>query len=491
LRWQTAFRRLFVILACDNLATKQQPLSMNFNAAKTMTSSNKHGSTFDAGFWVLVSQGGTQFLRLFTSIFLTRLLSPDAFGLIAIAMTFVTAIHMVSDLGLRQIIVTSEHSTSPLFLDTVWSLQIIRGVLILVVALVGALGLSFLANWLGHSNFGVYSDPALPAVFAMLGLSAVILGFESTGIGVAVRDTNLGRMVVIDILVQLISAAMTLLLAYYFRSVWPLVAGNLVGASARVLLSRKLFVDHVNSFRLDKEYMKEILNFSKWIFTSSAMGFVVNNADKLAFSLVMSATQFGTVAIAISLLGVLLDTINRLVDNVAFPKFRQAVQKNNSIALAETFFRFRFWLESVVFFLIAFLWFASDSIVQLLFDSRYQSAAQYLRILSLTQLWLIASCCSSLGLALGNTSLLAKTTWIRLVLTIFFPFVGYHFFGEMGVAWALVAAQMPAVLYAVFSARSLLGQKGINKRGMLAFLFVPLGGLVGYLVSIVLPLVRH
>jgi O-antigen/teichoic acid export membrane protein len=446
----------------------------------------KLGSSADAGRWVLASQGGSHLLRLLTSIALTRLLAPEAFGLIAIAMTFVTAIQMISDLGLRQIVITSQHSASSLFLDTVWSLQIIRGLVIFLIALCGAIGLYLGATVFWSSGTGVYSDPALPLVLAMIGISAVILGFESTGISMAVRNTNLKRLVAVDLLTHVISASMTLLMAYFYRSVWSLVIGNLVGATSRALLSRKVFSDHRNSFRLDKRYVKEILGFAKWIFASSGMGFLVNHADKIAFSLVMSAANFGTVAISISLLAVLLETLNRLVENVVFPKLSQAVQSDIPGQVAKTFFKFRFWLEAVIFFSIAFIWVSSDSIVDFLFDSRYQQAAEYLRILCLTQLWLVASCCSSLGLALGNTKLLATVTLVRLVLVVALPFVGYRYFGEVGVAWALVAAQIPAILIAILWARQLLGETEFNFSALLAWLFLPLGALTGYLVSSVL-----
>jgi O-antigen/teichoic acid export membrane protein len=459
---------------------------MNQKTEKLVNTPILNGSTFNAGFWVLVSQVGTQTMRLLTSILLTRLLSPDAFGLIAIAMTLVTAIHMVSDLGLRQIIVTSENAGSPLFLDTIWTLQILRGLAVFVVALLGAVGLFFSKSLFGLAPVGVYSDPALPVVLAFIGISALILGFESTGIGMAIRGTKLGRMAAVDILTSVVSALMTLGLAYFYRSVWPLVIGNLAGAATRVILSRRIFGDHINQIRLSKQYVTEILSFAKWIFTSSAMGFVVNNADKLAFSMVMTTTKFGTVTIAISLLGVLLDTINRLIENVVFPKFRQAAQSDDPSQLTKTFQRFRLVLDSTVCFSTTFLWFASDSIVGLLFDHRYQAAAEYLRILSFTQLWLIASCCSSLGLALSKPKLLARVTWIRLVLTFVFPVIGYRIAGEVGIAWALVAAQIPAVFYAVVSARRLLGETRISIKTFQAGLSIPLGGLCGYIFALAL-----
>jgi O-antigen/teichoic acid export membrane protein len=459
---------------------------MNHKTEKLVNTPILNGSTFNAGFWVLASQVGTQTMRLLTSILLTRLLSPDAFGLIAIAMTLVTAIYMVSDLGLRQIIVTSENAGSPLFLDTIWTLQILRGLAVFVLALLGAAGLFFSKSLFGFAPAGVYSDPALPVVLAFIGVSALVLGFESTGVGTAIRGTNLGRMTAVDILTAVISALITLGLAYFYRSVWPLVIGNLAGAATRVILSRRIFSDHINQIRLNKQYVTEILSFSKWIFASSAMGFVVNNADKLAFSMVMTTTKFGTVTIAISLLGVLLDTINRLIENVVFPKFRQATQSNDPSQLTSTFQRFRLVLDSAVFFLTAFIWFASDSIVRLLFDHRYQEAAEYLRILSFTQLWLIASCCSSLGLALGESNLLARVTSIRLILTFVFPVIGYRIAGDIGIAWALVAAQIPAVVYAVVSARRLLGETGIGLKTFQAGLAIPFGGLCGYVASSVL-----
>ena len=58
--------------------------------------------------WTVVDFGGNQFLRLASNLLLTRLLFPEAFGLMAIVQVFITGLEMFSDAGVQSSIIQNK-----------------------------------------------------------------------------------------------------------------------------------------------------------------------------------------------------------------------------------------------------------------------------------------------------------------------------------------------------------------------------------------------
>src|SRR5688572_8201645 len=80
--------------------------------------------------WTFIQNGAALLLRLFGNLLLTRLLTPEAFGLMAVVQAFVVALAHLSDVGISQSIVVHRRGDDPAFLNTVWTVQILRGILI-------------------------------------------------------------------------------------------------------------------------------------------------------------------------------------------------------------------------------------------------------------------------------------------------------------------------------------------------------------------------
>src|SRR6056297_1388295 len=80
-----------------------------------------------AGF-TAVKFGGQNFLRLASNLVLTRLLFPEAFGIMAIVQVVLGGVAMFSDIGIRASIVQNPRGDEPDFLNTAWTVQIIRGI---------------------------------------------------------------------------------------------------------------------------------------------------------------------------------------------------------------------------------------------------------------------------------------------------------------------------------------------------------------------------
>ena len=92
----------------------------------------------NAGSWALGGYAIGQILRLASNLILARLLFPEAFGIMAIAAAIHVGVVMLTDVGIGQSIIVHQDGGDELFLDTAWILQIIKGVLITVMLILGS-----------------------------------------------------------------------------------------------------------------------------------------------------------------------------------------------------------------------------------------------------------------------------------------------------------------------------------------------------------------
>src|SRR5262245_23612870 len=89
--------------------------------------------------WTVLGFGAMQLLRFGFNLALTRLIAPQVFGVMAIVNLCVQALHMFSDLGIRQCVIHHARGDEADFLNTAWTLQILRGLLLWALAAAVAL----------------------------------------------------------------------------------------------------------------------------------------------------------------------------------------------------------------------------------------------------------------------------------------------------------------------------------------------------------------
>src|SRR5215470_13861150 len=92
--------------------------------------------------WTVVLFGLGQLLRIVSSIILTRLLSPDLFGLLVIVYALQNGIDMFSDLGFAQNLIVNRNADSPEFYNTLWSVRLFRSFLLSACCIAAAVPLS-------------------------------------------------------------------------------------------------------------------------------------------------------------------------------------------------------------------------------------------------------------------------------------------------------------------------------------------------------------
>lgn len=416
--------------------------------------------------WIILGFGVSQVIRLGNNLVMTRLLIPELFGMMAIVTVIRVGVYMFSELGLKVNVIRHEEGEKPEFINTAWTIQVMRGFVIWLVILFIAFVIGRLQILDFFPDKSVYSVKDLPLVIVVAGFSSIILGFESSNIWLAHRHLTLGKVTLIEIFSQIMGVCVMVSWAMREPTVWALVAGSLVPALFRTLLSHSMLDGEKNYFYLDKKIIIELLHFGKWLLLSAIITFIALNGDRLLLGAFLTAEQLGVYSVAFFLANSLREAVSKLNSKVCYPLLSKA---NRNGTLQRTYYSIRLKLDFVLFFFVGLLFVISPVIVDFLYDQRYASSGHMMQILVVSLIAVNYRLANFLFLAFGkpfvNTvavSAKALFLWISVPLL-------YAEYGLYGALWGIAMSGLVDIpVFILFMAK----YKFISWRK--EFLFIPM-----------------
>ncbi len=315
-----------------------------------------------------------QALRLGANLVLTRLLFPEAFGLLALVTVVLAGLTMLSDIGLGPSIAQSPRGDDPDFLDTAWTIQALRGALLWLAACALALPAA-----------AFYGAPELALLLPAAGLSLLIAGFAPTRIETAARHLRLGRVTALELAAQAVGIGAMVALAAATGSVWALVVGGLVGAVARLWLMHRALPGAANRFRWERAAVRELVRFGKWIFLSTMLAFLIAQGDKAILGRFLSLAELGVYNIGWFLASVPALLGGAVVGRVLIPLYRETPPDAPSAAQRRLRL-LRAGLTGGLMALVLLFAFGGVPLVGLLYDPRYQAAGGVVVAIALAQI---------------------------------------------------------------------------------------------------------
>lgn len=418
---------------------------------------------------------------------MTRLLLPEMFGVMAIASLVVVGLSLFSDVGLKPGIIQSRRGNDPIFLNTAWTMQILRGLVLWLVAL----GISLLIYVAQQHNFisdtSVYQNPSLPLVVAISSFAAVISGFESTKMFEASRDLSVASITKIEICGQLGGLVVMIGWGLLDASIWALVAGGTASALVRAALSHVWLSGTKNRLQWERAAFIEILEFGKWIFFSSFLFFFASSGDRMLLGGMIDAKLLGTYVIAYVMFSSIDQFLTRIVVEVSFPALSEVIREQPE-RLTASYYKFHAVIASVTYLSCGALFVSGHSIIHLLYDARYQSAGQILEILSLTLLTVPPRIATQCFLALGVAKVYFYLSAIRIVALFSATPIGFYFWGFEGALWGIVLSYFSSVPSTIILAAK---YKLFDLRKELLAFFALIGGVVlGEALNVVVSLIK-
>jgi O-antigen/teichoic acid export membrane protein len=350
----------------------------------------------------IASQG----LRLASNLILTRILFPEAFGMMALITVVLIGVAMLSDIGTSQSIMQSQRGDDPSFLDTAWTLQIIRGVV---------LWLATLALTPAVASF--YGEPDLLSYLPVVAFNLVIGGFKPTRMETANRHMQAGRLTILDLCAQFVGVTLGVLLALALRDVWALVISAVAGAAVHLVLMHAFLPGHRNQLRWEREAVWELIHFGKWIFLATLSGFIVGQADKILLGRYLDLDHFGIYNISYFLASVPLLLGGAVLQRVLIPTYRTSPPAA-SAANRAVIRKLRTGALAALLLVTAVLALGGPWLVRALFDSRYYEGQGIVVLIAIAQIpSLIIMTCDQAALAMGDSRRYFWFLSVRAVLT--------------------------------------------------------------------------
>jgi O-antigen/teichoic acid export membrane protein len=279
---------------------------------------------FRAGTWSLIAYGGANVLSLLRSVILARLLVPADFGLLALADVVIGLLTIMTYMGLTQYAIYKSDAGNDL-LNTVWTLSVLRGLLLAAVAflIAGPVG-SF------------YRAPELSLVMRVMAVTFVVAGFGNPGLILLNKELEFRKLGIFGLSVSFFGTLLTVALAWSLRSVWALVAGTVITATLEAAGGYWLH-PYRPRWLWKPQLVRSALGYGKYITGSGILSYFLTQGDNAIVGRMLGTTALGYYNFAYRLANLPTTSITHVIGQVAFPAY--AKLQNDRPALISAYLR--------------------------------------------------------------------------------------------------------------------------------------------------------
>jgi PST family polysaccharide transporter len=258
--------------------------------------------------WAFAMNWGQRGLTTVFTFVLAAILGPRDFGVVAMAMVYVTFIDGFVEQGLGTAIVQRkdvdrEHLESAFWLNLAWSLAFV--------------GITFLtAGWWAQAN----DLPELENVIKALSPTIVLASLTIVQFSLLQREMDFKSLAIRANAAALGGGVVGIVLALTGFGVWALVAQQLVSNGVSAVLFW-LLGRWVPRLRFSWTHSRELLGFSVHVFAANMGGFLNRRADALLMGLFFGPVVVGIYRLADRIVDVVLELTMRPVGAISLPHF--------------------------------------------------------------------------------------------------------------------------------------------------------------------------
>jgi lipopolysaccharide exporter len=403
-------------------------------------------------------------LALFSTLLLARLLTPEDFGLVALATTMLAIIGSLTELSLSSALIHHENPTERHF-QTAWTLNLIRA------TLVGAI-------FCGAAPFGAaaYGEPRLANIMYVLALSVVMGGFNNPKTVVFTRNLVFWQEFAITVLQKLAAFIVGIAIAIIYKSYWALVGGTIAAQLVGILVS---YVIIPFKPKIKFTYARELWSFSIWL----TLGQIVNTLnwklDHLLIGGYLGRPTLGFYSVGDNLAGMPTREIIGPLETTLFPGFAKIANDNNRLKLA--YRSAQSLISSIALPAGIGCALIAHPLVLLGMGVKWLPAVDVIQVLACVfAIQTLSSPAHSLAMAKGQTRLLFQRDLLSFCIRVPIIVTGMYLGGLLGIIYAravtgMIAMVINMVLVRRMIALGLVEQFSSNKRSIISVLMMTAG----------------
>lgn len=380
--------------------------------------------------WVSGARVAINLIGLASTLLLARFLMPADFGLIAIAMAFVTIFGSISELSLSSALIQHDDPSEAHY-DTAFTLNALRSVL---------LGSAIAA--LAWPISALYGDPRLGPVLLVVAVGVTISGFANPRMVIFTRRLEFWQSFVVDVSGKLIGFFVAVSIAFLYRSYWALAISAVIVQFQSFLLSY-ILIRYRPRFTISE--WRDLIGFSVWISLGQAINTINWRSDGLLIGYFLGNQPLGYYSFGDNLASMPTREATAPIAQTLFPAFsrlnreksrlRSAYQRSQAMLSAIALpigFGFAILAEPLVLATVGAKWLPAVIVIQMLSG--------------IFTVQTLGSSVQPLAMAMGETRWLFNVTIINILIRIPMIMIGIAAAGLVGVLCARICSGLIGTL---------------------------------------------
>jgi polysaccharide transporter, PST family len=360
----------------------------------------KSNKVFNGAIITVAMRWSDRLIGLVSTVVLARLLMPEDFGIVAMAMLVVGFVDVFLNMGVNQVLIHNREAEREDY-DTAWTVRFVQSLCVgTIVFCTAPLAVDY------------FDTPDVANVLRVMAFSIVVGGLENIGIITFQKELEFGRDFKFFFIKRIISFIVTLTIAIVFQTYWAMVIGSVVGRLTGVILSYGM-----HSYRPSFSFARlaSIWSFSQWVLFRNIGGYFDGTIDRFLIGNRLDATALGGYTLAGEVAALPTSELLAPIGRVLFPAFVD--KRDDSVEFAG-----RVSMALGVQGMVALpaclgIAFVATDLVDVALGSKWLFIAPLIQIMAFSHLVvsLIHSCGYAL-LALGKVKIQAMLTWFQALL---------------------------------------------------------------------------
>ncbi len=258
--------------------------------------------------WSTIQNSGSQVFSLIIFLVLARLLTPETFGLIALANVFLAFMQIFRQQGFSKALVQREN-LEPEHLDAAFWSQLIFGILLT--------GITFFSASLVAS---IFDQPKLIPILQCLSSIFIINSLNHVHNAILQREFAFKTLAMRSLFATVISGMVGIGMAFAGYGVWSLVASNITVELVALIVIWSA-VDWRPKFSFSIKYFQDLFSFGMYVLAFKFIKFFDKRIDNLLIGYFLGEVALGYYAIAYRILEEMTQLLVKTINKVALPTF--------------------------------------------------------------------------------------------------------------------------------------------------------------------------
>lgn len=332
------------------------------------SSSNIRQKAIRGVIWSAAQRYGDRAISFVVMLVLARLLSPTAFGLVALALVFISFAQIFIDQGFGDAVVQSPQVDQTLLNTAFWT-NITTGLLVMIISI------SF-----SQTIADFYKEPQLKQIIRWLSISFVFSALSSVQEAILRRKLNFRSLAIRSLIATFVSGIIAVGLAALGAGVWSLVVKTIMFSFISILVLWGIS-NWRPGFSTSMDSFKRLYSYGINIVGAHFVDFFSRRSGDLLIGFYLGTTLLGYYSLAYALLIVVTEILVVVPNAVIFPAFSHI--KNDKLRLQSSVYETTQIISTISIPFFACIIILAPDIVHLLYGSQWNESVPVVQVLML------------------------------------------------------------------------------------------------------------